>query len=107
PRWARPSLVVRDGQSMRYQYAGRLREGDYVYMFISPRLTRLLDRLFASPASVPKDDKDFYGEFKITPSSPIAALKEAYGVALPKNTSPDTPIGTFMRDRLGGSSEIG
>lgn len=107
PRWARPSLVVRDGQSMRFQYAGRLREGDYVYMFISPRLTRLLDRLFASPASVPIDDKDFYGEFKIKPSSTMAALEEAYGIPIPKNTSPDTPIGTFMRDRLGGSSEVG
>ncbi len=25
PRWAMPSLVIRDGRSMRYQYAGRLR----------------------------------------------------------------------------------
>jgi glutaminyl-tRNA synthetase len=40
---------VRDGQSMRYQYAGRLRAGDYVYLFISSRYPRLLDRLFASP----------------------------------------------------------
>lgn len=36
PRWAMPSLVVRDGKSIRYQYAGRLRENDLVYIFVMP-----------------------------------------------------------------------
>jgi potassium/hydrogen antiporter len=107
PRWARPSLVVRDGQSMRYQFAGRLRAGDYVYMFIAPRYTRLLDRLFASPAKVAADDKDFFGEFRINPSRPIEALSDAYGITMGPNVSLDTPIATFMRERLGGNAEIG
>ena len=68
PRWARPSLVIRDGQSMRYQYAGRLRAGDYVYLFISPRYPPLLDRLFASPAPVSPDDAEFFGEFAVDPA---------------------------------------
>ncbi|WP_339646356.1 potassium/proton antiporter, partial [uncultured Pelagibacterium sp.] len=71
PRWARPSLIVRDGQSMRFQYAGRIKAGDYVYMFIAPRYTRLLDRLFASPTKVEADDKDFFGEFRINPRRPL------------------------------------
>jgi NhaP-type Na+/H+ and K+/H+ antiporter len=48
PRWARPSLVVRDGRSMRLHEAGRPQEGDYVYIFTPPRFIDLLARLFAS-----------------------------------------------------------
>jgi len=107
PRWARPSLVVRDGQSMRYQYAGRIKPGDYIYMFIAPRYTRLLDRLFASPAKVEADDKDFFGAFPINPEKPISALREAYGMNIAPNVSPDKSISEFMVERLGGSAEEG
>ncbi|WP_439577248.1 potassium/proton antiporter [Elioraea sp.] len=106
PRWARPSLVVRDGQSMRFQYAGRLQAGDYVYMFIPPRFTRLLDRLFASPATVEEDDSDFYGRHVVDPKQTLAALREAHGVAVPAR-SLDREVNTFMLSRLGGSAEIG
>ena len=68
PRWARPSLVVRKGQSMRPQSAGRIEADDHVYLFTAPRNIRLLDRLFASPARVEEDDKDFFGEFYIDTS---------------------------------------
>ena len=49
PRWARPSLIVREGRSLRLHEAGRLRAGDYVYIFAAPQLVHLLDRLFARP----------------------------------------------------------
>lgn len=107
PRWARPSLIVRDGQSIRSQYAGHIAAGDYVYMFISPRYTRLLDRLFASPARVEADDKDFYGEFTVNPQRPLSALAEAYDARIGPNISPDKTIADFMRERLGGTAEVG
>jgi cell volume regulation protein A len=106
PRWARPSLVVRDGQSMRFQYAGRLQEGDCVYMFIPPRYARLLDRLFASPARLEEDDADFYGRHAVDPKQPLATLRDAHGVAVPPPHL-DREIGAFMLSRLGGSAEIG
>jgi cell volume regulation protein A len=106
PRWARPSLVVRDGQSMRFQYAGRLQEGDYVYMFIPPRYARLLDRLFASPAKVEEDDADFYGRFPVEAKQTLATLRDAHGVAVPARYL-HREIGAFMLSRLGGSAEIG
>jgi cell volume regulation protein A len=106
PRFARPSLVIRNGQSMRYQHAGRLQAGDYVYLFIAPRYTRLLDRLFASPATVDVDDADFFGEFPIDPAKTLADLKKAYDVALPAYT-PETGIESFMLERLGGRAEVG
>jgi cell volume regulation protein A len=105
PRWARPSLVVRDGQSMRYQYAGRLRANDYVYLFISPRYPRLLDRLFASPAPVAGDDADFFGAFAIDPGRPARELEAAYGPAL-REGEEEMTIGELMASRLGGRTEF-
>jgi cell volume regulation protein A len=82
PRWARPSLLVRKGQSMRPQIAGRIEADDHVYLFAAPRNIRLLDRLFASPAHLDDDDKDFFGEFTIDARQPIGQLALAYGVEL-------------------------
>lgn len=76
-----PSLVVRDGKSMRYQYAGRLREDDLVYLFIAPGYSRLIDRLFASALPVAADDAEFFGTFSIQPSRPAKELEIAYGRA--------------------------
>ncbi len=105
PRWARPSLVVRKEQSMRPQYAGRIEPDDRVYLFTSPRNIRLLDRLFASPAQVEEDDKDFFGEFMIDPTHTLGELAAAYGVEPP--AIPATPIGVHMLERLGGHAEVG
>ncbi|MBN9065286.1 MAG: potassium/proton antiporter [Rhizobiaceae bacterium] len=104
PRWARPSLVIRDGQSMAYQFAGRLRAGDYVYLFISQRYPRLLDRLFASPAPVAEDDAEFFGAFAVDPSRPAKELHEAYGPDLADDEK-DKTIGELMTGRLGGRAE--
>ena len=104
PRWARPSLVVRDGQSMRYQYAGRLKAGDYVYLFISSRYPPLLDRLFASPVAVDVDDEEFFGAFAIDPSRPVRDLQSAYGVEL-RPGEEEMTIAEMMAARLGGQAE--
>ena len=106
PRWARPSLVIRDGRSMRYQYAGRLRAGDYVYLFISPRYPPLLDRLFASPAEVRGDDAEFFGEFTVDPSTPAEGLVVAYGAKLSSEDA-SLSISDLMIARLGGRAEYG
>src|SRR6185436_18709643 len=82
PRWARPSLVVRGGRSMRFQDAGRLAAGDHVYIFVPDRYPRLLDRLFASRSGVDPGDADFFGAFAVDPSRSAAELAAAYGVGL-------------------------
>ncbi|NBN65281.1 potassium/proton antiporter [Pannonibacter tanglangensis] len=108
PRWARPSLVVRDGHSMRYQYAGRLQTDDLVYMFVAPQYIRLLDRLFASPVRLTLDDEDFYGKFVIDPHQPMSALAEAYGLSgLVDPAQPPVSIRDHMTERLGGTAEVG
>jgi potassium/hydrogen antiporter len=104
PRWARPSLVVRDGRSLQFQYAGRPRAGDHVYIFVSDKYPRLLDRLFASKAPVAADDEDFFGAFGIDPTRPAAELTLAYGVSLTETEAAQS-IGTFVTERLGGRVE--
>ncbi len=105
PRWAMPSLVIRDGKSMRYQYAGRLRENDQLYLFIAPGYSRLLDRLFASKAPVHEDDSEFFGTFTISPTRPLAEVDAAYGPGLFSDNDKHKTLGDYMTARLGGVAE--
>lgn len=107
PRWARPSLVVRDGRSMRFQYAGRLQELDLVYIFVAPQYVRLLDRLFASSRELTQEDVDFFGRFTIDPSKPLGALVDAYGLRTVPESHLGGTISQFMVHRLGGTAEVG
>ena len=104
PRWARPSLVVRDGRSMKYQDSGRLVAGDHVYIFVSDRYPRLLDRLFASRTEVSSDDADFFGAFTVDPYRSAAELEANYSPGLTEAEKKLT-IGQLMRQRLGGHAE--
>lgn len=105
PRWAMPSLVIRDGKSMRYQYAGRLRENDQVYLFIAPGYSPLLDRLFAGRAAVSKDDSEFFGMFTLQPHRSAEELDTAYGPGLIAEAERGKTIAELMESRLGGRAE--
>ncbi len=100
PRWARPSLVVRDGRSMKFQDAGRIVAGDLVYIFVSDKYPRLLDRLFASRAAVDPEDADIFGDFAVDPARPATDLEVAYGATL-KESERRLTIGQLMSARLG------
>lgn len=104
PRWARPSLVVRDGRSMKYQESGRLVAGDHVYIFVPDRYPRLLDRLFASRTEVSPDDADFFGAFAVDPARSAAELEANYEPGLTEAEKKLT-ISQLMQQRLGGHAE--
>ncbi len=106
PRWSRPSLIIRDGQSMRYQHVRQLQPGDNVYVFTAPRFVRLLDRLFAGPTAVADDDRDFFGVFDIDPAQSAQTLAEMYGAPLPSDVAEAT-IAEFIASRVGGHAEVG
>jgi potassium/hydrogen antiporter len=106
PHWARPSLIVRDGRSLRVHDAGRLRAGDYVYIFAAPKLVHLLDRLFARPAEIDLSDRDFFGDFVIDPGTQISNLAEAYGFAVEPEAI-KLSAADFIQRRLNGAVEIG
>lgn len=102
PRWAMPSLVIRDGKSMRYQYAGRLRENDQVYLFIAPSYSKLLDRLFATEAPVAEDDGEFFGTFAIAPASHVRDIDEAYGPLSISDSERGKTVAELITQRVGG-----
>ena len=104
PRWARPSLVVREGRSMRFQDMGRLQAGDNVYIFVPDRYPRLLDKLFASRAVVDPEDADFFGAFAVDPARPAEELEAAYAPGLTEAERKLT-IGALAIERLGGHAE--
>jgi cell volume regulation protein A len=106
PRWARPSLVIRDGRSMRYQYAGKLRPGDQLYLFAPPRFLRLLDRLFARPAPLDSSDTDFFGAFTVTPEKGLRELGEVYEVPVDDQDA-DSSIADYILKRVGGHADVG
>jgi cell volume regulation protein A len=106
PRWARPSLVVRNGRSMRFQDMGRLAAGDHVYIFVPDRYPRLLDRLFASKADVGPEDEDFFGAFAVDPARPADELSLAYGAEL-SEAERRLSIEALIRERLEGRVEYG
>ena len=104
PRWARPSLVVRDGRSMRFQDMGRLAAGDNVYIFVPDRYPRLLDKLFASRALVDPEDADFFGAFAVDPARSAAELDTAYGIGLSEAERKLT-VAALLIQRLAGHAE--
>jgi potassium/hydrogen antiporter len=105
PRWAMPSLVIRDGKSMRYQYAGRLRENDHVYLFIAPSYSKLLDRLFATEAAVADDDTEFFGTFAISPATHVKNLDEAYGPLSVSDSERGKTVAELITQRVGGRAD--
>jgi cell volume regulation protein A len=105
PRWARPSLVIRDGRSMRIHQAGRLQPGDYVYIFTAPAHIQLLDRLFASPHALDDRDFAFFGDMTIQPSARIADLVRAYDIDWNGDTS--MTVGGYLHEQLGTRAEVG
>ncbi|WP_017926790.1 potassium/proton antiporter [Thioalkalivibrio sp. HL-Eb18] len=106
PRWARPSLVVREGRSVRYQQAGHLTPGDYVYIFVVPEHVPLLDRLFASPRIPGHEDPEFFGELPLHPEKRLAELCEIYGVSCDA-VDQQLTIGAYLEQELPGDPIVG
>lgn len=105
PRWARPALVVRDGRSYSVHLAGRLKPDDYVYIFTGPAFIPLLDRLFASRASLDAADRAFYGDLPITPGASIAALARSYGIDVAASSEDET-VAAFLARQFDGRLEL-
>ena len=107
PRWARPSMVVRNGQPIDYEQANTLEPGDYVYVFVPPEYVKLLDRLFARPQGISNDDKELYGDFWLEPETSLGDLQDAYAVPLPDDASTTTSVAEYLRQSLKGRPVAG
>ena len=81
PSWIRSVFVVREGEILSPEQAGRLKAGDYGYFLAPPKRVPRLDRLFApadgsaGPASS--------GVFTFHGSVPMETLSGLYGLPVP------------------------
>lgn len=107
PRWARPSLVVRNGRSMQPEQAGHLQAGDLVYLFTPPEYTTLLDRLFSQIKAPEQGDTEYFGQFMVNTDARVADLVSAYDLQLPIEIPPELSVGDFLHTELGGQPVIG
>jgi cell volume regulation protein A len=105
PRWARPSLLIRDGRSLRPHLAGRPQAGDQVYVITTPEFVGLLDRLFMSGGDRP-DDPRLFGEFGIDRDAGLPELAAVYGFAVAKGDE-DLSVAALLRRELAGDIEAG
>lgn len=105
PRWAEPSLVMRDGHTLRRDRFGKPQAGDRIYVITTPEYIGLLDKLFAGPAPG-SEDPQLYGEFGLSPDTQLSDLARAYPVTVAPGDETLT-VGEMMRRELAGDIEPG
>jgi cell volume regulation protein A len=105
PRWARPSLVVRDGRTLRPHRFGRPQAGDQIYVITTPEYIALLDKLFAGQTQG-GDDPDLYGEFAIDPDARLVEIAQVYPAAIAVGDE-NLSARDFLRRQLAGDIETG
>ncbi len=97
PRWAKPSLVVRNG--IAYSSGTILKQleaGDKVYVFLPSNHRRpVLDHLYGTDEETTENTRDIYGDFPIAPSTTFGQLRQMYGVKIPAKME-DTSIADFI-----------
>lgn len=106
PRWARPSLVVRDGASMSFRLAGKLKAGDSIYLFVTPRQVQLLDKLFARPVPEEEFDSTFFGDFNLKGDAKMADVSALYEFSVSADES-ELTVDEFLRRRLPSPLDLG
>ena len=106
PRWARPSLIVREGHSLTLQEAGAPQVGDFVYIFAVPRYLRLLDRLFASPVALDAGDRDYFGDFALDGGALMKDIAREYGIELEEDPG-NTTLADYLAEEIGGEPHRG
>lgn len=106
PRWAAPSLVVRDGRSLLGSGVSSLKPGDMVWLFAKPERVPHLDRLFASPAQQAEEDRQFFGDFPIDPRVRMAELAVMYGLPVPEDVR-EVTVAQWLEWTLGTKPGIG
>lgn len=106
PRWAVPSLVVRDHRSLLGSSVSVLKPGDMVWLFAKPERVPHLDRLFASAAPAAEADRQFFGDFPLDPRARMEELGLMYGLPIPPEAR-EVTVGQWLEWSLGGHPGVG
>lgn len=97
PRWAKPTLVLRNGISYPAGTGLRqLKAGDKVYVFLSSELQRpVLDKLFGRPSS---DEIISHGDFPISASTTFGELEHLYGISVDRGIRSSSICDLFSQE---------
>ncbi|UKJ75844.1 potassium/proton antiporter [Azospirillum brasilense] len=106
PRFARPSLVIRDGRVVPLHKARTLQAGDMVYLFTPPSQLPLIDKLFAESRPLDQDDRAFYGDLALNPDATVEQIAEMYGLPL-SLANAQRSLRDLLRNEFGGACELG
>jgi cell volume regulation protein A len=105
PRWARPSLIIRDGRTLRPHRFGRPQAGDQIYVITTPEYVTLLDRLFGGRAPE-MEDPTLYGEFALQPDIKLVDIARTYPIRIAAGDE-NLTVGELLRRELAGDIEPG
>jgi cell volume regulation protein A len=98
PRWARPSLIIREGRVLTIHTARQLQPGDLVYLFSAPARVPLLDRLYGGTRLLAEDDRLFFGDLVLNADVTVGTLAEMYGLPLSMAHAELTLADLFAQD---------
>ena len=104
PSWARPVLIVRDGDVLSPTDAGVLRIGDYGYFLAPPHRVQRLDRLFAVGEGPP--DRDIATAFPFKGDVHLGTIADLYGLEVPA-AERELSLADLFADRFGDDLRIG
>jgi potassium/hydrogen antiporter len=102
PAWARPLMVVRDGQILDKAEAGPLQPGDYAYFLVPRDRLPRLDSLFRVSPDVTRRLSQMFGELSILDESRISDVAGFYDLDFGAAPA-DAAIGTWLENELGGA----
>ena len=106
PRFARPSLVIREGRVVPLHKARTLQAGDMVYLFSPPEQLPLIDKLFAGSRALDQDDREFYGDLVLSPDATVEQIAEMYGLPL-SLANANLTLRDLLRHEFGSACELG
>ena len=106
PKWARPTLVVRDEQILAPADAEPVREGDYIYLLAPPEKAQALDRFFVETPPPAKPDAALLGDFFVPGDATLGALADIYGLQVAGDHA-ELSLADFFTEQLGRPAKSG
>lgn len=104
PRWARPAMVLRDGQSYSIHTIGPLKAGDEVYLFAPKARIRLLDQIYGGPSD--RQDAVTDIQFHLKASTTLSQIARQYQIAR-LDQSDERTLGEYLDKAFDGSPVSG
>jgi len=82
PSWAKPTLLVREEQTLTPEEAGDVRPGDYIYLLAPPEKAHVLDRYFVNLPPPPRPEASMLADFFVDGEATLGALADIYGLRI-------------------------